>query len=107
MEVRNLFSGIPPLLTEEAVDTLAASPGLRIERIVSRGHASAPGFWYDQDHNEWVLVVQGRARILFADRPDPVELGPGDHLLIGAHVRHRVAWTAPDQETVWLAVHFA
>ena len=103
---KNIFAGIPQSLPEEALDVLAASGQVRIERIVSRGHTTAPGYWYDQDRAEWVMVVRGAARIVFADRPEPVALGTGDHLLIPAHARHRVVWTAPDRDTVWLAVHF-
>ena len=107
MAPKNIFYGIPLQLPEERVDVLAESDHMRIERIVSRGHASPDGFWYDQDRAEWVVVLRGRARLEFADRPAPVELGPGDHLLIEAHARHRVSSTDPDQDTVWLAVHFS
>lgn len=102
----NLFAESIGALPEEAVDTLAVSDHVRIERIVSRGHASPPGFWYDQDDHEWVAVLQGRARIAFEGRDRPVSLGPGDHLLIRAHQRHRVEFTAADRDTIWLAVFF-
>ncbi len=103
---KNLFADIPAELAEEAVQVLAESDDVRIERIVSRGHATAPGSWYDQDRAEWVMVVQGEARIALEDRPQPVELGPGEHLVIPAHVRHRVVHTDPSQATIWLAVHY-
>ena len=106
MNPRHLLSDIPAALVDEAIDILVESPGVRIERIVSRGHTTAPGSWYDQDRDEWVMVVKGQARIAFEGRPDPVELGPGEHLVIPAHVRHRVVHTDPDQDTVWLAVHY-
>jgi cupin 2 domain-containing protein len=77
---------------------------VRIERIVSRGHHSQVGFWYDQDETEWVLLVAGSAGLQFADESEPIELTPGDFLEIPPHRRHRVAWTDPDQETVWLAI---
>ena len=102
----NLFAESIGALPDEAVDTLAVSAHVRIERIVSRGHASPPGFWYDQDDHEWVAVLQGQARIAFEDRDQPVSLGPGDHLLIRAHQRHRVEFTAADRDTIWLAVFF-
>ena len=79
---------------------------MRIERIVSRGHASPPDFWYDQDWHEFVLLMSGRARLELADGAPVVELEPGDWLDIKAHVRHRVDWTDPEQDTVWLAVHY-
>ena len=106
MMAGNLFSGISRHLDEEAVDILAAAGDVRIERIVSKGHTTKDGFWYDQEQTEWVLVVCGRARLEFQDRSEPVALGAGDHLVIPAHVRHRVVYTDPDQETIWLAVHY-
>ncbi len=102
----NLFEHIPPAASEERVDVLVDAPGLRLERIVSTGQATPPGQWYDQDTDEWVLVLRGRGGIRFEDSPDIVALRPGDHLLIPAHRRHRVEWTAPDQPTVWLALHY-
>lgn len=79
---------------------------VRIERIVSRGHSSAPGFWYDQTDNEWVIVLSGNALVLLDGDGEPIALGPGDHLNIPAHVRHRVEWTDPERDTVWLAVFY-
>ena len=79
---------------------------MRIERIVSRGHKSPEGFWFDQEQSEWVLLLRGAARIEFSSQTKPVELSPGDYVNIPAHVKHRVAWTAPDRETVWLAVWY-
>lgn len=103
---RNLFSGIPADLPEELMEILAASENVRIERIVSRGHASPEDFWYDQDKDEFVLLVRGRAELAFAGKPDVLRLEPGDYLVIPAHTRHRVVWTEPATDTLWLAVHF-
>lgn len=103
----NLLSGIPKELPEEVFETLGCGTGLRIERIVSRGHVSPEGFWYDQDASEWVMVVQGRAMVELEGDPVPVELSEGDYVEIPAHVRHRVVFTEPDRETVWLAVHYS
>jgi cupin 2 domain-containing protein len=107
IKVDNLFEAIPAELPEELVTTLHAAGPLRIERIVSQGHASPPGFWYDQPTGEWVLVVEGSAAVQFEGQAEPVELRRGSYLYIPAHARHRVAWTAPNQQTVWLAVHCA
>jgi cupin 2 domain-containing protein len=85
---------------------LVEGPSLRVERIVSHGHASPEGFWYDQEDNEWVLVLRGRARLRLADADSPIELAPGDYLAIPPHRRHRVEWTTPDEPTVWLAIHY-
>jgi cupin 2 domain-containing protein len=102
---RNIFDGLPERLEEERIDDLVSVPGLRIERIVSTGQASPPGFWYDQDWSEWVMVLSGSAGLRFEGEAEPRRLGPGDHVAIPAHVRHRVEWTDPAQPTVWLAVH--
>ena len=103
----NLFADIPSRLPVELVSNLCAAGDLRIERIVSHGHASPAGFWYDQDRAEWVVVLTGRARLRFEGDEQFVELGPGDSLTIPAHRKHRVEWTTPDEPTVWLAVHYA
>ncbi len=104
MKLANLLCNIPPDLPEELFQTLLSSPKIRIERIVSRGHQSAPDFWYDQDQSEWLLLVQGEARLQFEDQI--VALKTGDYANIAAHKKHRVAWTTPDQDTVWLAIHY-
>ncbi|HMV54789.1 MAG TPA: cupin [Rhodocyclaceae bacterium] len=104
----NLFAGLPPgQARDEEFDALLSRPGLRIERIVSTGQCSPPGFWYDQAEGEWVLLLAGAARLRFADEDADRELRPGDWLDIAPHRRHRVAWTAPGEATVWLAVHYA
>jgi cupin 2 domain-containing protein len=102
----NLFTGFPPKLGTERIDELAASKGLRIERIVSTGHASPPGFWYDQPWTEWVVVLSGSAGLLIEGEARPRELRVGDHLLLKPHQRHRVEWTDAQVPTVWLAVHY-
>ncbi len=102
----NLFAGIPADISEELFTRLAGNDRVTVERIVSRGHVTAEGEWYDQERNEWVMVVKGRAKLLFEGEEKMVDMGPGDHLTIPAHVRHRVAWTDEMEETVWLAVHF-
>lgn len=100
--MHNIFANIPPDLPEELVEVLSQSANLRIERIVSRGHASPNEVWYDQDENEFVIVLSGAARLRFADKV--VEMQPGDWVDIPAHTKHRVDWTTNEQETVWLAV---
>jgi len=104
----NLFVGLPrSTLENEQFSELLSRPGLRIERIVSTGQASPEDFWYDEPEGEWVLLVQGAARLRFADEPAPRELSPGDFVDIAPHRRHRVEWTTPDRPTVWLAIHYA
>jgi cupin 2 domain-containing protein len=102
----NLLWPLPEASQAEAVDQLLARPALRIERIVSLGQASPPGFWYDQAEGEWVLLLAGAARLRLADEAEPRRLGPGDWLDIAPHRRHRVDWTDPTQPTVWLAVFY-
>jgi cupin 2 domain-containing protein len=102
----NIFEHVPDRLAEEQLTELLIAPGLRIERIVSTGQASPAGFWYDQDHAEWVLVIVGSAGLLIEGELEPRVLGRGDHVLIPARVRHRVAWTDPGQPTIWLAIHY-
>ena len=106
IRVSHLFDGIPPELHGELTDVLARGVNARVERIVSRGHASPPGFWYDQEETEWVVVVKGRARLRLKAQESALELGPGDHITIPPHERHRVEWTAPNEDTVWIAVFF-
>ncbi len=101
----NIFADAAGDPAAERFAELLALSGLRIERIVSAGQASAPGFWYDQPAGVWVLVLRGAALLQFEDEAAPRRLGPGDYLWIAPHRRHRVAWTAPDQPTIWLAVH--
>jgi cupin 2 domain-containing protein len=102
----NLLDGIPSELPAELLTTILAADGLRIERIVSQGHASPRGFWYDQERSEWVVLLEGSAAVQFEGDAEPVELRRGSCLNIPAHVRHRVVWTDPDQKTVWLAIHY-
>ncbi len=103
----NLLRDLPDARAGEVADTILALPGLRIERIVSQGQASPPGFWDDQPQAEWVLLLAGAARLRFADEEADRVLGPGDGVHIAAHRRHRVAWTDPLQPTIWLAVFCA
>jgi cupin 2 domain-containing protein len=105
MKSGNLFAGIPDRLHEESFLDILNRGNVRIERIVSQGHRSPDGFWYDQDWDEWVLVISGRAELEMDGMEPPVELGPGDHILIPSHTRHRVVWTDARENTVWLAVH--
>ena len=100
-----LDSAIPGDLPEELVTVLARGDGVRVERTVSRGHASAPDFWYDQEEHEWVLVSAGRARLSF-ESGEQLDMGPGDYVNIPARCRHRVDWTDPDTDTIWLAVFY-
>lgn len=102
----NILSPLPDARAGEQVDGLLQRPGMRIERIVSFGQASPPGFWYDQSEGEWVLLLAGSARLRFADETEDRLLRPGDCLDIVPHRRHRVEWTDPVAPTIWLAVFY-
>ena len=97
---------MPAAAHSEAVETLLEQGGVRIERIVSTGQCSEEGFWYEQEENEWVLLVQGSARLGWEDGVDTA-LAAGDYVFIPALKRHRVAWTDPSATTIWLALFFA
>jgi cupin 2 domain-containing protein len=92
-------------MDREVFQSIVSREDIRIERIVSHGHASPEGFWYQQVEAEWVVVLQGHARLRFDEGPVH-ELVPGSYVLIPAGLRHRVDWTDPAVPTVWLAIHF-
>ena len=97
----NLFADLANHLPQELVQTLLAAVSVCIERIVSHGHASPEGFWYDQGQHEWVVVLKGAGWLQFED--GVVEMKPGDFINIPAYKKHRVDWTTPDEPTIWLA----
>ena len=103
----HLFADIPTALPAEQFDTLVKTGGCRLERIISIGHATPPNEWYDQNGDEWVILLQGRAGLRFADEDALRLLTPGDYVWIPAHCRHRVEWTSADPPAVWLALHLA
>ena len=101
----NIFAQLPEQLPEELFECILKQDNIIIERIVSNGHISPVGQWYDQARDEWVILLQGKATLLFEKDHNLISLAPGDYLLIPAHTRHRVEWTLPDFNTIWLAVH--
>ena len=106
MAEKNIYSDIPGDCPDELLQTVLRAESVRIERIVSHGHISPEGFWYDQEQAEWVAVLMGAARLRFEGDEDAMEMRPGDFVNIPAHRRHRVEWTTPAEPTVWLAVHY-
>ena len=104
--IGNLYNRIPDMMSEELFETLLEGPRFQLERIVSSGQATPSGRWYDQDRNEWVVLLSGRAGLLFEGETEITELHPGDYVLIPAHRRHRVEWTDSDEKTMWLALHY-
>lgn len=103
--IKNIFDDLPQHLPKEVVQTLIQAADVRIERIISHGHASPTDFWYDQTQHEWVIVLKGAARLQFQDRM--LEMKVGDFINIPAFQKHRVDWTTPDEPTVWLGVRYA
>lgn len=106
MKTGHIFADMPTTLAEERFEELVRTDALLLERIISRGHATPPGQWYDQERNEWVLLLSGSAGLRIEGREEIIVLQPGDYLLLPAHCRHRVEWTEADRETVWLALHY-
>jgi cupin 2 domain-containing protein len=106
VDIGNVFSGLSREIPDELFEELAATEACTIERIISRGHSTPEGQWYDQERNEWVIVLKGRALLQFADSDQLVRMEEGDYINIPAHKRHRVAWTDPEEDTVWLAFHY-
>ncbi|MDN0075304.1 cupin domain-containing protein [Crenobacter sp. SG2303] len=106
MHIHNLFAHMEAHTGQEQLDTLLSRPGLKIERIVSTGQASPPGFWYEQEQGEWLVLLAGEAKLVFEDEASPRDLLPGDFVDIPPKCRHRVEWTDPEVATVWLAVYY-
>ena len=105
MRTGNLRRGIPAVMPDELVTTLAVGRRARIERIVSRGHESPAGFWYDQPDTELVILLQGHARLEIEGQGE-LDLSPFDFVELPPHLRHRVSFTAPGVDTIWLAIFF-
>ena len=104
---KDLFADILDHLKEELIETILQTSNFRIERIISKGHCSPDGFWYDQSGNEWVILLKGSAVLRFENQDQPIKMNLGDYLHIEKHVRHRVEWTNPERETIWLAIHYS
>ena len=104
-EIKNILTELPDNLENEVFTCLAKTDNVLIERIVSLGHSSPEDGWYDQEKNDWVLVIQGSAKLDFEEEVS-VTLEKGDFIAIPAHKKHRVSWTDPHVETIWLAVHY-
>jgi cupin 2 domain-containing protein len=103
--MNNIFDDVPENLDSEIIDSLLDSENIKIERIISKGHTSPETGWYDQANNEWVILLKGSAVLAFADNTT-TKLRTGDYVNIPAHQKHKVSWTDPDTETIWLALHY-
>ena len=101
----NIFSEIPTDLKDEIFEDIINTDNLKIERIVSYGHTSPKSGWYESENSEWVIVLKGEASLSFENSKD-IKLNEGDYINITAFTKHKVSWTLPNTETVWLAVHY-
>ena len=101
---KNIFENLPSKLEEEFFETIIQSDEFKLERIISKGHSSPKDFWYDQDQNEFVLLLKGSAKIEF--EKEIISLNEGDHIVIPAHTKHRVEETSKEEKTYWLTLFY-
>ena len=106
MDIKNIFKDIPLNIQEEITEKIISSGKFRIERIISGGHSSNEDFWYDQEENEWVIVLKGKAILEFFGENELIEVNEGDYINIPSHKKHRIEWTDPENKTIWLAVFY-
>ena len=104
--MNNLYSEIPQNIPSEIFDDILISEKLRIERIISQGQSSEEGFWYDQNENEWIILLRGKAKLLLEGEALARDLHEGDFLNIPAHKKHRIEWTDSKQKNIWLAIFY-
>ena len=102
---QNSFENIPDKIPDEIFETLIENNNVRVEKIISKGHSSPKDFWYNQEENEWVILLKGHAKLLF-EKSKMFDLLPGDYINIPAKTKHRVEWTDPVIETIWLTVFY-
>ena len=106
ISLKNIFEDIPANMPEELIEIITETDKIRMERIVSRAHSSPPDFWYDQEGNEYVILLKGKAGLALENRDDFIVMKPGEYLNIPAHVRHRVEWTDPEGDTIWVVISY-
>lgn len=105
LTVSNISNNIPKIVPDEIFETLFSQGPVKVERIISQGQCSADNDWYDQVQDEWIILLEGHAKLQFQAEPALIDLKSGDYLLIPAYTKHRVHWTDPDIKTIWLAIH--
>jgi len=103
--VTNIYTDLPEQCPDEIFQTLLKNQNITIERIISKGHSSAVNEWYDQLQDEWIMLIKGQAKLQYKHNSSIILLNPGDYLFIPSHTKHRVHWTDPEMETIWLAIH--
>lgn len=100
----NFFDLPEKLPLEEVFQPLVENDSILIERIISTGQTTPTGKWYDQPRDEWVILLQGAAKLGYEDG-STIDLKPGDYVLIPANQKHRVEYTSTEPPCIWLAVH--
>ncbi len=105
IKLRNIFSEIPKDLPEELIETLEKKDNIKIERIISKGHITKKERWYDQDKNEFVLVIKGNSIILFEDNEE-IKMTEGDYIIIPKRIKHKVIYTDKNKDTIWLTIFY-
>lgn len=101
----NIFENILTNADNERIEVIANNENIVIERIISYGNITPDGYWYNQDKNEWVLLLCGEAKLEFRDKKT-IDLKAGDYIMIKAHQEHRVVYTSKEPNCIWLAFHF-
>jgi cupin 2 domain-containing protein len=105
MKIKNIFENVHTSIPDELFEEIDSTNNIKVERIISDGHNSPEDFWYDQEKNELVFLLQGSAVIEY-ENGDKIKLMPGDYVKISAHEKHRVAKTSNTGKTIWLAIHY-
>ena len=104
-KLKNIFSSLPEKpLDAEVFETLLQNSNVKVERIISTGQITPSDKWYDQEQDEWVILLKGQATLLLENESE-ISLQSGDYVFIKAHQKHKVTWTSPDKACVWLALH--
>jgi len=102
---KNIYKDLPENLHDEVFQVIAENSNVKIEKIISNGQSSPPNFWYNQERNEFVVLLKGSAELLF-ENDEHVKMLPGDYIIIPSHKKHRVERTSETEETIWLAIHY-
>ena len=106
--MNTIFANLPTQAQpEEVIEAILETNQFNLKRIISTGQSTPSDQWYDQEDDEWCILLKGKAALRFENEKNLLELNPGDYVHIPAHKRHQVAWTADNEATVWLALHYA
>ena len=100
----NIYELSQEVSQSEKFEQIISGKNIQIERIISTGQTNPSGQWYNQELDEWVILLQGEAELSYAD-DSRIKLKAGDYLLIPAHTKHRVEYTSIEPPCIWLAVH--